>query len=151
MPDDVVETRIDAEPEIGTQNRTLIFIAALASVFATAIEATIVATAMPTIVSSLGGFELMSWVFTAYLLTQVVTVPIYGRLADLYGRRPILLIGGILFLLGSILCGFAWSMFSLVLFRALQGFGAGALMSVGRTLIGDIYHGADRAKTPWPR
>ncbi|HVA15998.1 MAG TPA: MFS transporter, partial [Stellaceae bacterium] len=79
----------------------LIFIAALASVFITAIEATIVATAMPTIVSSLGGFELMSWVFTSYLLTQVVTVPIYGRLSDLYGRKPILLIGTGLFLIGS--------------------------------------------------
>ena len=146
MPDDVAKAQVDAEPGIGTQNRTLIFIAALASVFVTAIEATIVATAMPTIVSSLGGFELMSWVFTSYLLTQVVTVPIYGRLSDLYGRRPLLLLGSALFIVGSILCGFAWSMLSLVLFRVLQGLGAGALMPVGRTLIGDIYHGTDRAR-----
>src|SRR5580698_5513138 len=100
MPDDVTEPRIDAEPEIGTQNRTLIFIAALASVFITAIESTIVATAMPTIVATLGGFGLLGWVFTSYLLTQVVTIPIYGRLSDLYGRKPILLIGVGLFLLG---------------------------------------------------
>ena len=127
-------------------NRLLIFIAALASVFVTAIESTIVATAMPTIVGELGDFALLSWVFTAYLLTQVVTVPIYGRLSDLYGRKPILLIGIALFLAGSILCGFAWSMSSLVVFRVVQGLGAGALMPVGRTLIGDIYHGAERAR-----
>ena len=127
-------------------NRVLIFIAALASVFVTAIESTIVATAMPTIVGELGDFALLSWVFTAYLLTQVVTIPIYGRLSDLYGRKPILLIGIVLFLAGSVLCGFAWSMTSLVLFRIVQGLGAGALMPVGRTLIGDIYHGAERAR-----
>jgi EmrB/QacA subfamily drug resistance transporter len=128
------------------EKRTLIFIAALASVFITAIESTIVATAMPTIVASLGGFELLSWVFTAYLLTQAITIPIYGRLSDLYGRKPILLIGTALFLIGSLLCGFAWSMFSLVMFRLLQGLGAGALTAVGRTLIGDVYQGADRAR-----
>jgi EmrB/QacA subfamily drug resistance transporter len=127
-------------------NRVLIFIAALASVFVTAIESTIVATAMPTIVGELGDFALLSWVFTAYLLTQVVTIPIYGRLSDLYGRKPILLIGVGLFLAGSILCGFAWSMASLVVFRVVQGLGAGALMPVGRTLIGDIYNGVERAR-----
>ena len=74
-------------------NRLLIFIAALATVFVTAIESTIVATAMPTIVGELGDFALLSWVFTSYLLTQVVTIPIYGRLSDIHGRKPILLIG----------------------------------------------------------
>jgi len=146
MPAEITRERIDPAPQVAAPNRVLIFIAALASVFITAIEATIVATAMPTIVSSLGGFELMSWVFTSYLLTQVVTVPIYGRLSDLYGRKPILLIGTGLFLIGSLLCGFAWSMMSLVLFRVVQGLGAGALMPVGRTLIGDIYNGAERAR-----
>jgi len=138
------ETR--ATPQINPEKRVLIFIAALASVFITAIEATIVATAMPTIVAELGDFDLLSWVFAAYLLTQAVTIPIYGRLSDLYGRKPILLIGTALFLVGSLLCGFAWSMGSLVLFRIVQGFGAGALMPVGRTLIGDVYSGADRAR-----
>ena len=84
--------------------------------------------------------------FTSYLLTQVVTVPIYGRLSDLYGRKPLLLLGAGLFILGSILCGFAWSMLSLVLFRVVQGLGAGALMPVGRTLIGDIFTGPERAR-----
>ena len=141
----VKENQLSAS-ERRAENRTLIFVAALASVFITAIESTIVATAMPTIVGALGNFELLSWVFTAYLLTQAVTIPIYGRLSDLYGRKPILLLGIALFLIGSILCGFAWSMISLVMFRVVQGFGAGALMPVGRTLIGDVYHGADRAR-----
>lgn len=146
MASEIAQERTSTAPGIGTQNRVLVFIAALASVFITAIEATIVATAMPTIVASLGGFDLLSWVFTSYLLTQVVTISIYGRLSDLYGRKPILLIGTGLFVLGSMLCGFAWSMLSLVLFRVVQGFGAGALMGVGRALIGDIYHGAERAR-----
>jgi EmrB/QacA subfamily drug resistance transporter len=131
---------------IARRDRVWIFVAALASVFMTAIEATIVATAMPTIVGALGGFELLSWVFTSYLLAQTVTIPIYGRLSDLYGRKPILLVGIAVFVLGSVLCGFAWSMLSLVLFRVLQGIGAGAVMPVGRTLIGDVYHGAERAR-----
>ncbi|HKT20733.1 MAG TPA: MFS transporter [Stellaceae bacterium] len=146
MSAETVKDELDASSGIRTENRVLVFIAALASVFITAIESTIVATAMPTIVGALGGFELLSWVFTAYLLTQAVTTPIYGRLSDLYGRKPILLLGVALFLLGSLLCGFAWSMMSLVAFRIVQGLGAGALMPVGRTLIGDVYHGADRAR-----
>src|ERR1700722_12511705 len=128
------------------ERRVLIFIAALASVFITQIESTIVATAMPTIVGEIGGFDLLSWVFTVYLLAQAVTTPIYGRLADLYGRKPILLFGMALFLLGSVACGLSWSMGSLVVFRVVQGLGAGAIAPVGRTLIGDVYHGADRAR-----
>src|SRR6202012_629674 len=87
-----------------------------------------------------------SWVFTVYLLTQAVTTPIYGRLADLYGRKPILLFGLALFLIGSIACGLAPSMTWLIVFRAIQGLGAGAIAPVSRTLIGDVYHGAERAK-----
>ena len=146
MPAEIAEQRRVESAQPGKQNRILIFIAALASVFITAIESTIVATAMPTIVASLGGFDLLGWVFTSYLLTQVITIPIYGRLSDLYGRKPILLIGVGLFLAGSVLCGFAWSMLSLVVFRVLQGLGAGALVPVGRTLIGDIFTGEERAR-----
>jgi EmrB/QacA subfamily drug resistance transporter len=135
-----------SEGQRAAPGRVWIFTAALASVFMTAIEGTIVATAMPTIVAALGGFELLSWVFTAYLLTQAVTIPIYGRLADFYGRKPILLLGIGLFLAGSVLCGFAWDMLSLVAFRVVQGIGAGAVMPVGRTLIGDVYHGPERAR-----
>ena len=146
MPAEIVENRGAAALAMAPERRVLIFIAALASVFVTAIESTIVATAMPTIVGTLGGFELLSWVFTVYLLTQAVTTPIYGRLSDIYGRKPLLLFGMALFLLGSALCGLAWSMPSLIVFRIVQGLGAGAIMPVGRTLIGDVYHGADRAR-----
>jgi EmrB/QacA subfamily drug resistance transporter len=146
MPAEIAKDEALGAANASAEKRLLIFIAALASVFITAIESTIVATAMPTIVATLGGFELLSWVFTAYLLTQAVTIPIYGRLSDLYGRKPILLIGTALFLIGSVLCGLAWSMGSLVAFRIVQGLGAGALMPVGRTLIGDVYSGAERAR-----
>jgi len=114
--------------------------------FMAAIEGTIVATAVPSIVGALGGFELFSWVFTSYLLTQAVMVPIYGRLADLYGRRRLLFLGIALFLAGSVLCGLAWSMTALIAFRVVQGLGAGAVVPVSQTLLGDIYRGAERAR-----
>jgi EmrB/QacA subfamily drug resistance transporter len=146
MPTDTTKDEMSAAGGIVAERRILIFIASLATVFTTQIESTIVATAMPTIVSDLGGFELLSWVFTVYLLTQAVTTPIYGRLADIYGRKPILLFGLALFLIGSVACGFAGSMTWLIVFRAIQGFGAGAIAPVSRTLIGDVYHGAERAR-----
>lgn len=146
MPAEIAEDQGKTAPQVRTQNRKLVFIAALASVVITAIESTIVSTSMPTVVGELGGFDLLSWVFTAYLLTQAITVPIYGRLSDLYGRKPILLTGVAVFAIGSMLCGFASSMFMLVLCRTVQGFGSGALVSVGRTLIGDIFNGPERAK-----
>jgi EmrB/QacA subfamily drug resistance transporter len=132
--------------EVRKGGRIWILGATMATFFASAIEGSIVATAMPTLVAQLGDFELFSLVFTVYLLTQAVTVPIYGRLADLYGRKRVLFTGLGLFLLGSLLCGFAWSMVSLVLFRILQGLGAGALVPVGQTIIGDIYPPAERAR-----
>jgi multidrug resistance protein len=146
MSAETMRDEATAGPAIAPERRVLIFIAALASVFITQIESTIVATAMPTIVGEIGGFDLLSWVFTIYLLTQAVTTPIYGRLSDLYGRKPILLFGIGLFIVASMLCGLAWNMPSLIFFRAIQGLGAGAISPVGRTLIGDIYHGADRAR-----
>src|ERR1700677_4381928 len=99
MPTDTTKDGMGAAVGIVAERRVLIFIASLATVFTTQIESTIVATAMPTIVSGLGGLELLSWVFTVYLLTQAVTTPIYGRLADLYGRKPVLLFGLALFLI----------------------------------------------------
>jgi len=127
-------------------SRPWVFAAAMATIFMAAIEGTIVATATPTIVGDLGGFELFSWVFTAYLLTQAVTIPVYGRLSDLYGRKRMLLIGIALFSLGSILCGFAWDMISLIGFRVAQGIGTGALVPVAMTIIGDLYNPAERAR-----
>ena len=116
------------------------------AMFMAAIESTIVATAMPTIVAELGGFQLFSWVFGIYLLTQAVTIPIYGRLADLHGRKRVFAAGAALFLVGSALCGLAWNMIALISFRALQGVGAGAIMPIATTIVADIYAPADRAR-----
>lgn len=111
-----------------------------------AVEVTIVATAMPTIVSDLGGARLFSWVFAAYLLTQAVTTPIYGRFADIYGRKRVFFAGCGVFLAGSAACGLTSSMAGLVLFRTIQGLGAGSIQSVATTIVGDIYPPAERAR-----
>ena len=113
--------------------------------FMAAVESSIVATAMPTIVADLGGFNLFSWVFAVYLLTQAVSIPVYGRLADIYGRKKVFYFGAGLFLVGSTLCGFAGSMVALILFRALQGFGAGGVQPIATTILGDIYTPTERA------
>jgi len=111
-----------------------------------ALDSTIVATAVPSIVADLGGFSQFPWLFSVYLLAQAVSVPLYGKLSDLFGRKPIMLFGIGLFLLGSILCGFAWSMPALIAFRAVQGLGAGAVQPMSITIAGDIYTLAERAK-----
>lgn len=111
-----------------------------------AVEGTVVATAMPSIVASLGGFEYYSWVFSAYLLSQAVATPIFGRLADLYGRKQILLIGISLFLITSAACGFATSMPLLIVLRLLQGFAAGSVMTIVSTLAGDLYEVHERGR-----
>ncbi len=115
-------------------------------VFTAAVEATIVATALPTIVAELGGFEFLSWVFAAYFLAQTATIPLFGRLADVYGRKPIFFIGMGIFLLGSALCGFAQSMGALIVFRLVQGLGAGAIGPVTSTIVGDIYGPMERPR-----
>jgi EmrB/QacA subfamily drug resistance transporter len=120
--------------------------ACIMSCFMAAVEATIVATAMPTIVGELGGFNLYGWVFAVYLLSQAVTIPIYGKLADLYGRKRVFFVGAIIFLIGSTLCGFAHSMIMLAACRALQGLGAGSILPISFTIIGDIYAPTERAR-----
>jgi EmrB/QacA subfamily drug resistance transporter len=126
--------------------RPLVLAAVMMAIFMAAIDISIVATAMPTIVAELGGFDLFSWTFAAYLLAQAVTIPIYGRLADLYGRKRVFFAGASLFLLGATLCGLAWGMVPLVLFRGLQGAGAGAIQPIATTIVGDIYGPAERAR-----
>ncbi|WP_255546005.1 MDR family MFS transporter [Glaciihabitans sp. dw_435] len=112
-----------------------------------AIDSTILATAVPSIVKDLGDFALFPWLFSIYLLAQAVSVPVYAKLSDTIGRKPIILIGIGLFLLGSVLCGFAWSMPALIAFRVVQGLGAGAVQPMAITIAGDIYTVAERAKT----
>ena len=115
--------------------------------FLAAIEATIVATAMPTVVGQLGGLAHFSWVFSGYLLTSTVTMPLWGKLSDLYGRRRFYMAAVGLFLLGSALSGAAQSMWQLILFRAIQGVGAGGLLPLGMTILGDLYTLKERART----
>jgi EmrB/QacA subfamily drug resistance transporter len=126
--------------------RPLILAACVMATFMAAVENTIVATAMPTIVADLGEFHLFSWVFAAYLLSQAVSVPVYGRLADLYGRKRVFFAGAGLFLAGSTLCGVAHAMPALIVFRIVQGLGAGAVQPLAYTIVGDIYTPAERAR-----
>src|SRR5687768_8281174 len=112
-----------------------------------ALEATVVSTAMPTVVSTLGGFEHYSWVFSAYLLTSTACVPIWGRLSDLYGRRRMYLIGVAIFLVGSLLSGASRTMVELILSRAIQGLGAGCIIPLSMTIVGELYTLAERPRT----
>lgn len=127
--------------------RPFVVASIMLATFMAAIEGTIVATAMPSIVGQLGGFTYYSWVFSAFLLAQSATTVIYGKLADLLGRKPVLIAGVVLLLIGSLLCGFAWSMASLIAFRMVQGLGAGAITPVTMTVIGDLYKLEERGRT----
>ncbi|MFE9321947.1 MDR family MFS transporter [Nocardia sp. NPDC052278] len=111
-----------------------------------ALDSTIIATAVLTITDSLGGFSQFPWLFSIYLLTQAVTVPVYGKVADTVGRKPVILFGIAVFALGSLLCGVATSMLGLIIFRAVQGIGAGAIMPMTMTIAGDLYTLTERAK-----
>jgi EmrB/QacA subfamily drug resistance transporter len=114
--------------------------------FMAAVELTIVSTAMPSVIGDLGGIRHYSWVFTGYLLASTLTVPLYGKLADLYGRKPIMLFGTALFLIGSTASGFSGSMNQLIVFRTVQGLGAGAMQPVALTIVGDIFNLEERAR-----
>lgn len=137
---------VSRSPRPAPTARPFIVVSVMLAMFMTAIEGTIVSTAMPSIVGELGGFSLYSWVFSAFLLAQAVTIPIYGKLADLFGRKPVFLAGTGLFLVGSLLCGLAQSMVLLILFRALQGLGAGAVQPTVMTIVGDLYTPEERAR-----
>lgn len=126
--------------------RPLILASVIVGMFLSAIEATIVATAMPSIVADLQNFSSYSWVFSAYLLSSSATVLLFGKLADIYGRRPIYVIGICVFLTGSTVAGFSTSMTMLIIARFVQGIGAGALMPIAMTIVGDIYTKTERAK-----
>lgn len=120
--------------------------ALMVSMFLAAVEGTVVTTAMPTIVRDLNGFQLISWVFSLYLLTSAISTPIYGKLSDLYGRKNILSIGIIIFLIGSFLCGLSRNMYELIAFRALQGLGAGSIFTVTYTIVGDLFTLEERGR-----
>ncbi len=136
----------ELRPSVVVPRRGMVLAASLMATFMAAVESSIVATAMPSIVGDLGGFNLFSWVFAAYLLAMAVSIPIYGRLADIHGRKRVFFAGAGIFLVGTTLCGLAGNMTMLVLFRALQGLGAGAIQPIASTIVGDIYTPAERAR-----
>jgi len=133
-----------AQPRLA--HRRPVLIALMTSMALAAMDTTIVSTAIPQVVRDLGGFSLFSWVFSSYLLTQTVTIPVQGRLADQWGRKPVLITGTVIFLAGSTLCASSTTMVSLILFRGLQGIGAGGVQSTVNTLAGDMYELSERGR-----
>lgn len=148
MVSDTLEANITDQPHVilSKQRRRVVTAGVMLGMFLAALEATVVGTAMPTVIASLGGLDRYSWVFSAYLLTSTVTVPVWGRLSDLYGRRMFYLIGVAFFLVGSALSGASHSIEQLIVFRAIQGLGAGALIPLSMTINGDIYTLRERTR-----
>ncbi|MFE7647083.1 MFS transporter [Streptomyces phaeoluteigriseus] len=126
--------------------RGAVVAALMLSMALAALDSTIVSTAVPQIVGDLGGFSVFSWLFSGYLLAVTVTLPVYGKLSDTFGRKPVLVAGAILFLLGSLLCALAWNMGALIAFRVVQGLGGGALQGTVQTLAADLYPLKERPK-----
>lgn len=132
--------------EVVEQKRGLVLLALMLTMALAAMDITIVSTAIPQIVSDLGGFTKFSWVFSSYLLAQTITIPVYGKLTDIFGRKHILIFGIIVFLVGSLASAIAWDITALIIFRGVQGLGAGAMMATVNTIAGDIYTIRERAK-----
>ncbi|MCX3286943.1 MFS transporter [Streptomyces sp. NEAU-H22] len=129
-----------------TGRRGAVVAALMLSMALAALDATIVSTAVPQIVGDLGGFSVFSWLFSGYLLAVTVTLPVYGKLSDSFGRKPVLIAGSVVFLLGSLLCAVAWNMGALIAFRVVQGLGGGALQGTVQTLAADLYPLKERPK-----
>ncbi|WP_405729087.1 MFS transporter [Streptomyces sp. NBC_01537] len=130
----------------GPRRRGPVVVALMLAMALAAMESTIISTAVPQIVSDLGGFSVFSWLFSGYLLAVTVTLPVYGKLADTYGRKPVLIGGIAIFLLGSLLCAGAWNMASLIAFRVLQGLGGGAIQGTVQTVAADLYELKERGR-----
>lgn len=130
----------------GTKKRGAVVAALMLAMALAALDSTIVATAVPQIVGDLGGFSVFSWLFSGYLLAVTVTLPVYGKLSDTFGRKPVLIAGAALFLLGSLLCALAWNMGALIAFRIIQGLGGGAIQGTVQTLAADLYPLEQRPK-----
>jgi EmrB/QacA subfamily drug resistance transporter len=133
-------------PSSTRSSRAPVIACVMATMCMVAVEATIVSTAMPQIVADLDGLRLYSWVFSVFVLAQTALTVVFGNLADIYGRKPIMLVGIGIFLLGSILCGFAWSMPVMILFRLIQGIGAGAMQPVAMIIVADLFPARERGK-----
>ena len=144
----MIQSRAQMLPDLPLPpgRRPIVTAGIITGLFLAALEATVVATAMPSVIAALGGMNHYSWVFSAYLVASTVTVPIWGKLSDLYGRRLFYQIGIAVFLAGSILSGVSTSMAQLIVFRTIQGLGAGALIPLGMTIIGEIFTVHERAR-----
>ncbi|MFC8347973.1 MFS transporter [Streptomyces sp. NPDC057280] len=142
---DIQPAATDANPH-GSHRRGAVVAALMLAMALAALDATIVSTAVPQIVGDLGGFSVFSWLFSGYLLAVTVTLPVYGKLSDTFGRKPVLVAGAALFLLGSLLCALAWNMGALIAFRVVQGLGGGALQGTVQTLAADLYPLKERPK-----
>jgi len=143
--DPAPDTVGDPDPPI-TRHQLTITAAVLTALSLAALDSSVVGTAMPTIIGQLGGLSEYSWVFSGYLLAATTTVPLFAKFADMYGRKPIFLFGLIVFVVASVACGFVTTMTQLVIFRTIQGLGAGALQPIAFTIVGDIYTPSQRAR-----
>ncbi|MEU2438208.1 MFS transporter [Streptomyces rubradiris] len=130
----------------GERRRGAVVAALMLAMALAALDSTVVSTAVPQIVGDLGGFSVFSWLFSGYLLAVTVTLPVYGKLSDTFGRKPVLVVGAAVFLAGSLLCAVAWNMGALIAFRIVQGLGGGALQGTVQTLAADLYPLAERPK-----
>ncbi|MEU6976148.1 MULTISPECIES: MFS transporter [unclassified Streptomyces] len=132
-------TRQTAPPAADGTRRGPVVAALMLGMALAALDGTVVSTAVPQIVGDLGGLSVFSWLFSGYLLAVTVTLPVYGKLSDTFGRKPVLISGIVLFLIGSVLCASAWDMYSLIAFRVVQGLGGGALQGTVQTIAADLY------------
>ena len=140
------EAAAKPKPPPMTREQMLVTIAVMAGLAVAALDSTVISTAMPTIIGQLGGVERYGWVFSGYLLAATTTVPLFAKLSDMHGRKPIFLIGITLFVTGSVLCGMSDSIGQLIVFRTLQGLGAGAVQPIALTIIGDVFDPVKRAQ-----
>ena len=145
MPSEPSPRPIEPDPPL-TREQLIVTAGLMAAIGVAALDSTVVGTAMPTIIGQLGGLGEYSWVFTAYLVTSTTTVPLFSRLADIHGRKPVFLFGLGLFVAGSVLCGTSHSMLELIVWRAVQGLGAGAVQPISFTIAGDIFSPRQRAR-----
>lgn len=141
-----MDARVQTTNRIEGSRRWWVLTAVLVTMFFSSLDQTVVSTAMPVIISQLKGFSMYAWVFTAYMMASAVTVPIYGKLSDVYGRKPFYIFGLVVFMVGSAISGQAHSMGALITARAAQGVGAGAMMSMPRASIGDIFNPRERGR-----
>src|SRR2546429_6834995 len=131
---------------VSRQRLVSILIGVILGMLLAALDQTIVGTALPHIVANLGGLDHYAWVVTAYLLASTVSIPIWGKLSDIYGRRTFFILGMVIFLIGSALAGTSQNMTQLIIYRGIQGLGAGAMMPIAMAIIGDLFPPAERGK-----